>query len=201
VNSFVKASQPNSQTRIAAIHQLDAEIRKWWAQFPKNLHLSPETLPKFHRVDLTKVLLIHIVYHQCLCAIHSSIVPLFSWGPDDPTQVLAQQLSAQLAYEHACAISKLLKMVLDYFPDMSSFPSFIGYAAYCSYAVQIPFKSCLNPPVRELAQMNTAVNLWVVQGMSRYWKFMGLLVRTLCLSNLAENANMRSVERLCSLSH
>ncbi|KAH8893599.1 hypothetical protein GQ53DRAFT_717156 [Thozetella sp. PMI_491] len=175
VNSLVKTFEPNPQTQVTAIHQLDAEIRKWWSQVPQGLRLTPMTLATFHRVDLTKVLLINIVYQQCLCALHSSIVPLFSWGPEEPTQTLAQQLSAQLAYDSACSTSHLLKMMLDYYPDVSDFPSFIGYAAYCSYAVQIPFKWCLNSSVRETAEANTRVNLEVIQNMSQYWKFIALL--------------------------
>lgn len=126
---------------------------------------------------MTKVLLVHIAYHQCLCALHSSIVPLFSWGPDEPEQGVAQQLSAQLAYESACAISGLFEMVLDYSPDTSDFPSFLGYAAYCSYAIQIPFKWCLDTAVRATAEKNTAINLRVIEGMRRYWKVVTLLVR------------------------
>lgn len=172
----MKTTGSNHQARITTIHQLDAEIRKWWVQLPPNLQLNPTTLPTFQRVDLTKVLLVHVIYHQCLCALHASIVPLFTWGPDLLNQALAQEFSAQLAYENACATSRLFKMMLDHSQDMSDFPSFLGYAAYCSFAVQVPFRWCLDASVRETAQNNTAINLRVIQVMGGYWKFIALLV-------------------------
>ena len=107
---------------------------------------------------------------------HSSIVPLFSWGPDEPNHAVAQQLSAQLAYENACAISQFLQMILDFSQEVADFPSFVGYAAYCSYAIQVPFRWCLNPGVRETTLRNTRANLEVIQGMTKYWEFIVLLV-------------------------
>lgn len=183
VNTLIKSFDGDTQARITAIHRLDAEIRKWWDGIPQNLHLHPSNLASFLRVDLTKLVLIHVVYYQCLCALHSSIVPLFSWGPDEPTHAVAQQLSAQLAYENASATSQFLQMILDFSHETADFPSFVGYAAYCSYAVQVPFRWCLNPSVRETALKNTRANLQVIQGMSKYWEFIVLLVWIRLLRN------------------
>lgn len=175
VDSLLKTPGSNHQERIATIHQLDAKVREWWAQVPSNLHLTPTNIITFHRLDLTKILLINTAFHQSLCALHASIVPLFTWGPHPPTLALSHQLSAQVAYENACAISQLFRMVLDYNADTSDFSSFLGYSAYCSFAVQVPFKWCLDSTVKESATINTEINLRIIQGLSRYWKFVSLL--------------------------
>lgn len=67
-------------------------------------------------------------------------------------------------------------MMLDHNPDTSDYPSFLGYAAYCSYAVQVPFNWCLDASIGETARRNTAVNIRVIQGMGQYWKFIAVLV-------------------------
>lgn len=176
MDSLLKSPGSTHQSRISTIHGLDAEIRAWWSQVPPTLHLTPTNIATFHRDDLTTLLLVQVVYHQCLCALHASIVPLFTWGCHPATISSSQQLSAQLAYENAYATSRLLKMVLDHSPDTSDFSSFLGYAAYCSFAVQVPFKWCLDTSVRESAETNTTINLRVIQRLSRYWRFVSLLV-------------------------
>ena len=75
---------------------------------------------------LPKVLLMNIVYHQSLCTIHASIVPLFSWGVGDSNWASARQLSAQVAFEHACEASTLIAAVLSTHPRLSAMPSFIS---------------------------------------------------------------------------
>lgn len=172
----MKTQASDPQDRVASIHQLDAKIRKWWARVPQNLQITPDNLSSFSPLDLPKVVLVNVVYYQCLCALHSSIVPLFSWGQDIPDQGLAKQLSAQVAYENACAISRLLDMVLAGEAETSGFPSFTGYAAYCSYAVQLPFTWCSDIAVRDAARHNTATNLRMIRGLGRHWKAIAILV-------------------------
>ena len=161
---------------MTTIHQHDADVRGWWGRVPPELQLNLATLPTYPRVYLPKVLMINLAHYQCLCALHSSIVPLFSLGQDVPEQVMARQLSAQHAYESACAISSLLELVLRHSAEMSDFSSYIGYAAYCSYAVQIPFRWCLDDGVRATAEKNTAINLEVIKGIAENWKATEALV-------------------------
>ena len=110
-----------------------------------------------------------------LCALHSSIVPLFSWSTSDAPQY-SRQLSAQTAFEHANAISsKLAAITFEY----SKLPSFVGYAAYCASAVQIPFLWCLRQDVKEQIQAYLRTNQTIIQAIGAHWKLIGLLVRYL----------------------
>jgi len=132
-----------------------------------------------HKKDtsiLPKVVLIDIVYHQCLCALHSSIVPLFSWSTGDGSWASARQVSAQIAYDHACAASTVLESALTYLPDANSLPSFVAYAAYCGCAIQIPFLWSSEPRIRDRAQKNVRTNVKIIRILAKLWKFSALLV-------------------------
>ncbi len=120
----------------------------------------------------------NIVYHQSLCALHASIVPLFCWSAGDDSWSSARQLSAQVAFEHACAASALLITVNSTYKRLSAMPSFIAFAAYSGCAVQIPFMWCSNLAVRERAHSNVMANIKMIDTMAAYWKFAALMVRT-----------------------
>jgi hypothetical protein len=162
--------------RINRMHQLDAKVRDWWARVPPSLCLDADTLACTQSALIPKLLLINAAYHQCLCALHSSVVPLFSWGPSTSAPAFTRQISAQIAYDSSCAITQLLDLASVRGEDVSDYPSFIGFAAYCSFAVQAPFKWCLDPTVRERAERMGTANMNVVSKMARYWRSIALLV-------------------------
>ncbi|KAH8681957.1 hypothetical protein BX600DRAFT_544414 [Xylariales sp. PMI_506] len=175
VVSSIKSTGATFSTKISDIHSLDEKISSWWQKIPANFKLSGsniETVP----VDLLpKILLVNLVYNQCFCALHASIVPLFSWSPSDGSWSLARKLSAQVAYEHACEVSAIIEAVLTKYPRLSAMPSFVCYAAYSGCAIQIPFMWCLNPKVRERARANVRANVTMIHAMADYWKLAELL--------------------------
>ncbi|KAK1967207.1 hypothetical protein LY78DRAFT_17208 [Colletotrichum sublineola] len=105
----------------------------------------------------------------------------YSWGKQEQVPAHALQLSAQIAYDNACAVSELFRSVLEQLPDTSSLPSFVGYAAYCGYAIQIPFMGSSNLAVRETPATNVQVNLQITRSIGLNWKFV------LVLDSYAEN--------------
>lgn len=133
-------------------------------------------VPIVEKRELPKILLVNLVYHQSLCALHSSIVPLFCWSKGDGTYSSARQLSAQVAYEHSCSVSSLMRSVLATDCRISAMPLFVAYAAYSSCAVQIPFLWCSEASIRERARGNVEANVSMIQKMSSYWKLASLLV-------------------------
>ena len=117
--------------RLSAIYALDQDLKNWWAQLPDCCKMrSAGSLPTDDNV-VPKVMLVNIFYHQALCVLHSSLVPIFSWSKQQSTWANALQLSAQIAYEHACEVSLLIGKVLDCYARLSAMPSFVSYAAYC----------------------------------------------------------------------
>lgn len=175
VNALVKASETNMGSRISAIHELDHRISQWWERLPVCLQLTPSSVSQIELDALPKLLLLHTVYHQSLAVVHASIVPLFSWNPGDETWLPSRQISAQIAFDHACAASNLFGAVLTQFSRLSAIPSFVAYAAYCGCAIQIPFLWCSDEHVREKAQRNVQINLKIINTLSQYWKLTSLL--------------------------
>ncbi|KAM0208400.1 hypothetical protein ACHAQD_011609 [Fusarium lateritium] len=113
------------------------------------------------------------------------MVPLFCWSKGDGTYSSARQLSAQVAYEHSGSISALIKSALDINCPTSAMPLFVAYAAYSSYAVQIPFLWCSEVSVKERARANVEANISMIQQMSSYWKLASLLqVYARCLYDM-----------------
>ncbi|KFZ17772.1 hypothetical protein V501_01572 [Pseudogymnoascus sp. VKM F-4519 (FW-2642)] len=175
VFNLIKSPESSISARVSDIHALDAQIAEWWSKLPTSLHLTLSSISGTPHSVLPKLLLIHTVHHQCLCALHSSIVPLFSWGASDNTWLTARNLSAQIAFEHACKASTLFEAILTNSNESSAIPSFIAYAAYCGCAIQIPFMWCSEPSVREKAHANVRTNIRMIHLSAKYWKFSALL--------------------------
>ncbi|XEV06097.1 hypothetical protein FSHL1_011384 [Fusarium sambucinum] len=175
VATAVRCRDTILSSRIQQIFAMESKILAWWSSVPLHFKLDTSDIPNAHHESIPKIYLTHFVYHQSLCALHSSIVPLFSWSKGDTYQSSARQLSAQIAFEHAGAISILIKCILRNAYSMSSMPIFVAYAAYSSCAIQIPFLWCSEPAVKAQARSNVEVNAKIIQEMSSYWKLASLL--------------------------
>ncbi len=171
-----------SEARLNEIYHLDTKISKWWSSVPKSFHLTSSNISRTWHQDLPKLLLIQVLYFQGLCALHSSIVPLFSWGERQNVPERALQLSAQIAYDNACAISGIFDDAMNYAKDFNNFTSFLGYAAYCGCAIQIPFMWCSNVTVKQRAAKNVRLNLQIIRSIGQNWKFVALLVHLVTLA-------------------
>lgn len=174
VNGLIKKPITKIDSRISAIHALDQRISEWWGSLPACLHLMPSDIPDVALDVLPKLLLLHVIYHQSLTALHASIVPLFSWSPGDDSWLSARQISAQVAFDHACTASDLFRAVLTHFSMLSAIPSFVAYAAYCGCAIQIPYMWCSQQTVMEKAHKNVKVNIKIITTLSEYWKLNSL---------------------------
>ncbi|KAF4435115.1 hypothetical protein FACUT_7416 [Fusarium acutatum] len=180
----VVGSEGDLNFRLQEIFRVENNISSWWTNVPNSFKLDPSTVSSLAWKDLPKVILTNLVYHQSLCALHSSIVPLFCWSKGDRTYSSARQLSAQVAFAHAIGISSLISAILTTGHPLSSMPIFVAYAAYSSCAIQIPFLWCSEPVVRERAQSNIDANVRMIQGMSSYWKLASLLLYVRCLHDV-----------------
>lgn len=174
VQALVKQTNAPWSTHFASLQDLDGRIKQWWARLHCSLRISLVEAPPTMRPNL---LLLHVLYHACLVVLHSSIVPLFSWRPSEKASLYARQLSAQTALHHANAISSLLGAAREAQCEPDMMPSFIGYAAYCACAAQIPFLWCVKLEIKQNAHANLLINLGVIRGIGKYWKFIELLGR------------------------
>jgi len=175
VTVLLECSEPSLNVRVPAILALEEKIQQWWQAVPTNLKLTPENVGSVPRYMTHRVLHLNALYHQSLCSIHASVVPLFSGIPGDGWAAV-RQISAQVAFEHANQMSALIAAFLASTRKTSLAPMFMGYAAYCGCAIQIPFMWCANPDVRERVHANMRANFKLLHMMSSDWKFASLLV-------------------------
>lgn len=180
----IKSSGTNIAEKISDIQRLDEQISKWWSALPQHLKLAPSDIPTAEQFWLPKTLQLNIVYHQCLCALHASIVPLFCWAASDEVWALARRTSAQMAYENACAISMLIDATLSHYPKLTAMPAFVSYAAYCGCAIQIPFMWSQDLQVKGRAHLHVRANIRMIRIMATSWKFADLLVSNLCFCGI-----------------
>ncbi|OJJ68573.1 hypothetical protein ASPBRDRAFT_68120 [Aspergillus brasiliensis CBS 101740] len=175
VCSLIQKPWHNFSSRLGAIHEIDNHISNWRSELPPFLKIDGERIPSELQIPLPILFGLHIIYHQCLCSLHASIVPLFCWGSSVEPFSSARQMSAQIAYDNANSVSNLAKMILNGAYEASRTPSFVGYACYCACAIQIPFLRCANPSVSAQAKQNILTNLKLIQQMGQYWRFISLL--------------------------
>jgi hypothetical protein len=164
VHQYIRKAEQDWSTQLTSIQTLDGKIQDWWSKVSPSLKVSPSD---------PALLTLQILYHMCLCVLHSSMVPLFSWSSVDEAPSYARQLSAQTAFEHANSISSILASTP--LPP-SRVPGLAGYAAYAACAIQVPFLRCLDPVIKRQAHANVSTNLNVLQGAGIHWKFIELLV-------------------------
>ena len=159
------------------IYSLDDQISSWWKGLRSSFELRPAIIAETPPSIFPNLLLIHIVYHQCLCALHASIVPLFCLDNATENWTSARQISAQVAYEHACKASALISATISSSHKVSSIPSFVAYAAYCGCAIQIPFIFSSDQAIGTLARNNVTTNFKIIEALARYWRFAAILVK------------------------
>ncbi|KAK5686531.1 hypothetical protein LTS10_002651 [Elasticomyces elasticus] len=187
VTSCIKTTGASLATKLPAMYALHEKLSSWWQNLPINMRFASTNVAMVPKKMLPNILLMNVVYHQSLCALHASIVPLFCWGKaakGDEGWSIARQMSAQIAYEHACTISELLAAVRSISNDHSAMPSFICYGAYSGCAIQIPFLWSSKQSVRERAWINVKTNMNIISNMATFWKYAALLkVYLHCLYN------------------
>lgn len=177
VFALVRLPESSVGGRFAEIYALDDTLTDWWSALQPGFKLAPAALPNMPTHQLSHTLLLNAVYHQCMCALHASVVPLFSWTPSESSWTSARQASAQKAYEHASAVSNLITATLTSHPQLAITHSFLAYAAYSGCAVQVPFMWSSNPVIKKQATVNVSKNVRMIQSMTPYWKFATLVVR------------------------
>lgn len=178
---LLRSSETPLAARISAILSLDERLQQWWRRVDSGLKLSPDGLASVPRGEMIRVLHINTLYHQSLSALHASIVPLFSCSPGDGWLTM-RRVSAQVAFEHADKMSALITALLEMTPSTSIVPMFMGYAAYCGCAIQIPFMWSSNPTVKARAVSNVNANSKLLQLMTVDWTFASVLVWLLRIS-------------------
>lgn len=158
--------------RLRSLQTLDTKLRVWLKDLPEVFALSRACIGSWK--ETYQISGLHIIYHQLMCALHSSIVPLFSLNPLKGECGFFQTTSAQTAFFHAQQVSSIFIQTgsLIRCPTVG----FLGYAAYCSSAVQMPFLWCQKSHIRRSVYFNIEANLEVLRAVGKHWKLVQPLV-------------------------
>ena len=184
VDRFVQtSSRKPGEERLRILYQLDEKVNVWHKGVPAKYKL--ETISSFKALSesiLANVILINLMYHQCCCSLHSSVVPLICCRTEaNPGAIssTARLLSAQLCYEHANEISNILSCTMFHSWDSARVAPFAGFAAYSASAVQCAFYWTTNPDISHKMKTNLPINLKFIQLLSPHWESIRLRVKYL----------------------
>jgi hypothetical protein len=160
VFASIKFPESNISERMTGIHALDDDLSTWWESLRPDFKPDSANIALLPLYQASNVLLINFFCHQSLCALHASIIPLFSWSKGDETWSSARKMSAQQAFEHACEISQLNALALS--SGVTARHTFVAYALYSSCAIQIPFMWCSDVEVKALVDVNVRKNIQMI---------------------------------------
>ncbi|KAH8880880.1 hypothetical protein GQ53DRAFT_889362 [Thozetella sp. PMI_491] len=173
---FIRDSDLGGSQKLLRIQTLDDQLRAWRRDLHETFELTPGILNAASRSVISQITLLHIGYHQSMCVLHSSIVPLFSLNPTGHDNAYAQKISAQTALEHARHVSAVFRDYLSPSGCTKQASGFVGYAAYCSCAIQLPFLGCTKPEVSLAARANIKLNYEIMGIIGHQWKIIKVLV-------------------------
>lgn len=158
--------------KLMSLQKLDSRLKEWQKGLPSvfSLHLMDQRT----KAQESQAIMLHMMYHQIMCTLHSSIVPLFSFSPQEENYRFFKSTSAQTALFHARQISAVFAQGNLWNRTIAT--GFLGYAAYCSTAIQMPFLWCEKEQVRANAHSNIVANLDALHAIGRHWKLIATLV-------------------------
>lgn len=154
--------------KLYSIQKVDSKLCSWREGLSEAFLSQPDSLNTLSQTTKTQRTLIDVLYHQSLSVLHASIVPLFALSPVPGDHGFAQAVSAQTALHHAREISSLFLKTQAW--NSTQAPGFVGYAAYCSCAIQLPFVWCQKQDVSERSLANIKTNSRVMGTIGNYWK-------------------------------
>jgi hypothetical protein len=128
----------------------------------------------------SKVVLINVAYHQCLFALHATVVSLFSSDTGTINWSTARQFSAQIVFEHASATSDLITAVLSTSVDISTITHFVAWSSYSTCVILLTFSRSSNDNVKRRAMSHVQANARLIAKLAKFWRFAKLLVSFDC---------------------
>lgn len=149
--------------------ELDTRLRLVFENLHPNLRYQNASSFKPGKLDPYKLVLIHSLYNLCFCALHSSIVPVFSDFVKNPAvSGSLLRLSALESVNHAVLILDMATTFMNNRLETSRLPSIVGYAMFV--ASTIHFKSLVAQGklrAHGLARFKAAVS--ILGRLKEYW--------------------------------
>lgn len=156
------------------VQSLDTKLHEWFQHLPSRFALTATNIKNLPPEATSQIVLLHMHFHLCLCVLHSSVVPLLTFGAASDVEPHFQSASAQICLDHANQITNTFEVALPWCTSHAY--GFVGYAAYCATAIQLPFLRCSNQEISLRALTNIRINSQVLHGVGKRWKFVAGLV-------------------------
>ncbi|KAH7323447.1 hypothetical protein BKA65DRAFT_510823 [Rhexocercosporidium sp. MPI-PUGE-AT-0058] len=172
IQHFVKHKRSivaDSSSRIATLFELDQRLGIVFDNLHPDLRYQQADSFTSPKLDPYRIFSIHSLYRLCACALHTSIVPLFSQSPSTPlVSKKLVRISAEESVRHASLMLDMASVFLTTRPDISRLPSIMGYAMFVACTVQ--FKSLVAQ--KRLQQYGTSSfrgAVCILEHLKEYW--------------------------------
>lgn len=159
----------DASRKIAGLLELDRRMAKVYDSFHPHLQFVNATTFTSPKIDKYRLLTLHLLYRASNCALHSSIVPLFSNSTTNPhVSKKVVRLSAEESVKHAALILDMATAFMSSRPDISRLPSIVGFAMFVASTIQ--FKSL--GAQRKLQTYGTSrfrAAIFILDRLKEYW--------------------------------
>lgn len=169
----------DASKRFSGLLDLDRRLGNVYDNFhPHIQYVNPITFTS-PKIDKYRLFTVHCLYRSTSCALHSSVVPLFSNHATNPhASKKAMRLSAEESVKHAAIILEMATAFMNSRPDISRLPSIVGFAMFVASTIQ--FKSL--GAQRKLQTHGTGrfkAAIFILDHLKAYWDSLeGLVSRT-----------------------
>jgi hypothetical protein len=126
--------------KFATFFELDRRLSLVYENLHPDLRYLDASTFTSTKADPYKLFQLHCLYRLCACALHSSVVPLFSSTPSTNTTASYKlvRLSAEEAVKHATiALNMATAFLSTIRPDISRLPSITGFAMYVASVIHV----------------------------------------------------------------
>ena len=172
IQQFVRRYQDgNSHNNSDRLHEF-LKLDRCLEEISNNLHpdfkySSPASFNSL-KLDPYALFSIQSLYRLCVCALHSSLVPLFSSKPPDPeiSKKLVRMCAEETVKQSAITLD-MATAFLSIRPDKSRLSSMTGFAMFVSSAIQIRSLGAQRKLNTHAGYLKAAVS--ILKDLNQYW--------------------------------
>lgn len=162
--------------RISKLTSLDRRLEDVYENIHPDFRSTTSAALANAKCDPYRLFGLHAIYHLCACALHSSIVPVFSGASPDPHISKKQtRLSAEESVKHSIMLADMATTFTSIYIDKSRISSFTGYALFVSCNIQFKARVAQGRlRSHGTSRLNAAIS--IIEELKDYWQPQGSIV-------------------------
>ncbi len=179
IQRFVRRHQDGNSSdtseRLDEFLKLDRRLESIGEKLPLDFKYSGPSSFTSPKLDPYTLFSLQSLYRLCACALHSSLVPLFSSTPPDPDiSKKLVRMCAEEAVKHSVITLDMATSFLSIRPDKSRLSSMTGYAMFVSSAIQIRSLGAQGKLKTHAGHIRAAIS--ILRELNQYWTPLRALV-------------------------